>query len=97
MLTYTLDQLARLLDPASGLDELGALVSEGTRIAELGPRVLADGVPEAAADDERLTRVIAEREARGRELFAGAADHWDRRALCQMAMCLDLLRSGSTL
>jgi ArsR family transcriptional regulator len=38
----------------------------------------ADGVPQAAADDARLGQVIAEREARGRELFAGAADHWDR-------------------
>ncbi len=37
---------ARLLDPASGLDELGALITEGARIAELGPRVLADGAPE---------------------------------------------------
>jgi dihydroorotase len=37
---------ARLLDPESGLDEAGALLTEGTRIAELGPEVLADGVPE---------------------------------------------------
>jgi dihydroorotase len=37
---------ARLLDPASGLDELGALITEGPRIAELGPEVLADGAPE---------------------------------------------------
>ncbi len=37
---------ARLLDPASGLDCRGALVTEGPLIAELGPEVLADGVPE---------------------------------------------------
>ncbi len=37
---------ARLLDPASGLDCRGALVTEGPRIAELGPEVLADGTPE---------------------------------------------------
>jgi len=40
---------ARLLDPASGLDGPGALVTEGPRIAELGPSVLADGVPEGLA------------------------------------------------
>jgi dihydroorotase len=37
---------ARLLDPASGLDCRGVLVTEGPRIAELGPEVLADGAPE---------------------------------------------------
>jgi len=37
---------ARLLDPASGLDRPGTLLVEGGRIAELGPGVLADGVPE---------------------------------------------------
>jgi dihydroorotase len=37
---------ARLLDPASGLDAPGALLTEGTRIADLGPRLFNDGVPE---------------------------------------------------
>ena len=37
---------ARLLDPASGLDGRGALITEGPRIVALGPEVLADGVPE---------------------------------------------------
>ncbi len=37
---------ARLLDPASGLDTPGALLVEGARIAELGPQLFADGVPE---------------------------------------------------
>lgn len=37
---------ARLLDPASGLDCRGALITEGPRIAALGPEVLADGAPE---------------------------------------------------
>lgn len=40
---------ARLLDPASGLDAPGALLTEGTRIADLGPRLFADGLPEGAA------------------------------------------------
>lgn len=37
---------ARLLDPASGLDAPGALLTEGTRIADLGPRLFAEGPPE---------------------------------------------------
>ena len=37
---------ARLLDPASGLDSPGALFADGKRIADLGPRLFADGVPE---------------------------------------------------
>ncbi|WP_316978326.1 dihydroorotase [Shumkonia mesophila] len=37
---------ARLLDPASGLDAKGALLSEGETIADFGPKLFADGVPE---------------------------------------------------
>ena len=37
---------ARLLDPESGLDAHGALLTEGTEIADLGPDLFADGVPE---------------------------------------------------
>jgi len=37
---------ARLLDPESGLDAPGALLVEGTRIADLGPRLFNEGVPE---------------------------------------------------
>lgn len=40
---------ARLVDPASGLDEPGALLTEGGRIAELGPSLFSDGTPEGAA------------------------------------------------
>ena len=40
---------ARLLDPASGLDAPGAVLSEGPRIADLGPRLFNDGVPEGIA------------------------------------------------
>ena len=40
---------ARLLDPASGLDEPGALVTEGAAIADAGPRLFAEGPPEDAA------------------------------------------------
>ncbi len=39
---------ARLLDPASGLDVTGGLLVEGGRIADLGPRLFAEGVPEGA-------------------------------------------------
>ncbi len=37
---------ARLLDPATGLDGPGALLTEGALIADLGPGLFADGVPE---------------------------------------------------
>ena len=37
---------ARLLDPESGLDATGALLTEGAYIADLGPSLFADGVPE---------------------------------------------------
>lgn len=36
---------ARLLDPATGLDAPGALLTEGARVADVGPRLFADGVP----------------------------------------------------
>ncbi len=37
---------ARLLDPESGLDAPGALLTEGAHIADLGQGLFADGVPE---------------------------------------------------
>ena len=37
---------ARLIDPASGLDAKGALLTEGRVIADIGPNLFADGVPE---------------------------------------------------
>ena len=37
---------ARLADPASGLDGPGALLTEGPEIADLGPGLFTDGVPE---------------------------------------------------
>jgi dihydroorotase len=37
---------ARLLDPATGLDEHGALLTDGARIADFGRRLFADGVPD---------------------------------------------------
>ncbi len=37
---------ARLLDPATGLDAQGALLTEGEAIADFGPKLFADGVPE---------------------------------------------------
>src|SRR5690606_7763761 len=36
---------ARLLDPASGLDARGALLTVEGRIADLGPHLFAQGVP----------------------------------------------------
>ena len=39
---------ARLLDPASGLDARGGLLTENDTIAALGPNVFADGLPEDA-------------------------------------------------
>lgn len=36
---------ARLLDPASGLDTMGALLTTGDQIADLGPKLFAGGVP----------------------------------------------------
>ncbi len=40
---------ARLLDPASGLDAPGALLSEGEMISDFGPHLFSDGVPENIA------------------------------------------------
>ncbi len=37
----------------------------------------ADAVADAAADDRRLSAVLAERRARARDFFAGLADRWD--------------------
>ena len=37
---------ARLLDPQSGLDTTGALLTKGRKIADYGPALFADGVPE---------------------------------------------------
>ncbi len=36
---------ARLLDPATGLDAIGDLLTEGERIAAVGPSLFGDGVP----------------------------------------------------
>jgi dihydroorotase len=40
---------ARLLDPATGLDVHGGLLTEGEFIVDLGPDLFADGTPEGAA------------------------------------------------
>lgn len=37
---------AHLLDPATGLDTHGSLLTDGSRIADFGPSLLADGVPD---------------------------------------------------
>lgn len=37
---------ARLLDPASGLDAMGAVLTDGEHIADFGPALFKDGVPE---------------------------------------------------
>ncbi len=50
---------ARLVDPASGLDAAGALLTEGRRIADLGPRLFADGVPDGVATVDCGGRCLA--------------------------------------
>ena len=50
---------ARLLDPASGLDAPGALLTEGTRIADVGPRLFNDGVPEGIETVDCAGRCLA--------------------------------------
>lgn len=37
---------ARLIDPANGLDETGTVLTDGDRIADRGPGLFADGVPD---------------------------------------------------
>lgn len=49
MTTRTAYVNARLLDPATGLDAPGALLVEGTRIADMGPGLFQGGVPEGVA------------------------------------------------
>ncbi len=39
---------ARLIDPASGFDETGALLTDGNLIADFGPRLAADNLPQEA-------------------------------------------------
>ncbi|WP_029014146.1 dihydroorotase [Niveispirillum irakense] len=39
---------ARLIDPATGMDAVGDLLVEGSRIADFGPGLLANGAPEGA-------------------------------------------------
>ena len=50
---------ARLVDPESGLDAPGALLVEDDRIADLGPDLFADGVPEGVARVDCGGRVLA--------------------------------------
>ena len=40
---------ARLLDPASGLDAPGGLLVDGTKIADFGPGLFAEGAPDGVA------------------------------------------------
>ena len=50
---------ARLIDPASGLDTRGDLLIQDGRIADLGPGVLAAGVPEGAVCVEAGGLILA--------------------------------------
>lgn len=50
---------ARLVDPASGLDTKGGLLLKDGRIADLGPRLFADGAPEGAEAVDCRGHVLA--------------------------------------
>ncbi len=50
---------ARLLDPKSELDAIGALLTEGTRIADVGPDLFAEGVPEGIETVDCAGRCLA--------------------------------------
>ncbi|MDO9127415.1 MAG: dihydroorotase, partial [Parvibaculum sp.] len=50
---------ARLLDPASGYDAKGGLLVEDGRIADLGPQLFNDGLPEGAEIVDCNNRVLA--------------------------------------
>ncbi len=50
---------ARLVDPASGLDAPGGLLSEGKRILDVGPGLFSDGPPEDALHVDCTGLVLA--------------------------------------
>ncbi len=50
---------ARLVDPASGLDAPGGLLTDGKRIIDVGPGLFADGPPEDAVHIDCAGRVLA--------------------------------------
>ncbi|MHA1114050.1 MAG: dihydroorotase [Alphaproteobacteria bacterium] len=50
---------ARLIDPASGLDTVGALLTVGAVIADLGPGLFADGLPEGAVEVDCIGHCLA--------------------------------------
>lgn len=50
---------ARLIDPASGLDQAGDLLTVGEEIAAMGPGIAAQGVPEGAEIVEAADLVLA--------------------------------------
>ena len=50
---------ARLVDPASGRDEAGGLVTDGETIADLGPHVVRDGLAEDFETVDAGGRVLA--------------------------------------
>ena len=50
---------AHLLDPESGLDGPGGLLIEGERIADLGPRIFNEGIPEDALEVDCGGRCLA--------------------------------------
>lgn len=50
---------ARLVDPWNGRDENGALLTEGNRIADVGPGLFNDGVPEGVSTVDCQRHVLA--------------------------------------
>jgi dihydroorotase len=59
MTTRTAFINARLIDPSSGLDAKGALLVDGGKIADLGPRLFTDGNPADATIVDCLGEVLA--------------------------------------
>ncbi len=55
-----------------------AAVFSGGEALHAAVTALLTDLPERTEDEIRLAHVIAEREARGRDFFAGVADDWDR-------------------
>ena len=75
---------ARLLDPATGLDSPGALLTEGAKIADFGPRLFTDGVPSDVKVVDLAGKALAPGLVDMRVLITRRSRRW-RRASCTRA------------